>query len=160
MVRYREEHTVRRELAAGVAAGAVGTLALNAATYLDMAGRGRPASTTPADTAGKLSDLADVDLGDEETAANRREALGALLGLLAGVGVGAGYGLLRAKVAVPRPLAATGLTVGAMTAGNLPMTMLRLTDPRQWDATSWAADALPHVAYGLAAAAAYELFDS
>lgn len=31
----------------GLAAGAAGTTALNAVTYLDMALRGRPASTTP-----------------------------------------------------------------------------------------------------------------
>ncbi len=40
-----------RNLLAGVAAGAAGTTALNAVTYLDMATRARPAGSTPDDTA-------------------------------------------------------------------------------------------------------------
>lgn len=149
--------TMRRELAVGVTAGAAGTVALNAATYLDMLGRGRSASSMPADAAGKL--LADVDLGDEGTAPNRREALGALLGLVTGLGVGAVYGLIRSRVDVPSPIAALGLAAAAMAGSDIPMTALGLTDPREWDATSWAADSLPHLAYGVAATAAYRVFD-
>ncbi len=39
----------------GAAAGAAGTTALNAVAYLDMAVRGRPASSTPEDTVERLS---------------------------------------------------------------------------------------------------------
>ena len=46
----------------GVAAGAVGTAVLNTLTYLDMAVRGRPSSSVPADTAGKMADLFGVTL--------------------------------------------------------------------------------------------------
>ncbi|MGI8900330.1 MAG: hypothetical protein ACR2HA_05280 [Nocardioides sp.] len=39
--------SVGRSVLAGVAAGAAGTTALNAVTYLDMAIRGRGTSSTP-----------------------------------------------------------------------------------------------------------------
>ncbi len=151
---------MRRELAAGLAAGAVGTVALNAATYLDMLGRGRPSSSMPADAAEKVGEMADVQLGDEETAPNRQEALGALLGLVTGLCVGAVYGLVRSKVDVPTWLATLGLGAAAMVGSDVPMTALGLTDPREWGAAGWAADVVPHLAYGAAAAAAYEIFDS
>ena len=32
------------------------------------------------------------------------------------------------------------------------MTALGITDPRQWSATDWASDVVPHVAYGDVAA--------
>ncbi len=150
---------MRSELAAGIVAGAVGTVALNVATYLDMLGRGRPSSSMPADAATKLGQLADIPLGDEDTAPHRQEALGALLGIVTGLGVGAVYGLVRSKFDVPTRVAALGLSAAAMAGSDLPMTALRLTDPREWDAASWAADLLPHLAYGAAAAAAYRIFD-
>jgi len=151
---------LRRELVAGIASGAVGTFALNAATYLDMVGRGRPSSSMPADAAKKLSALAQVDLGDDDTAPNRREGLGALLGLVTGLGVGAAYGLVRSRVEVPTPLAAIGLGLAAMAGSDAPMAALGLTDPRDWDRTSWISDLLPHLAYGAAAASAYRVFDA
>lgn len=149
---------MRRELIAGIAAGAVGTTALNAATYADMVGRGRPASHLPADAAGRLVATAHVDLGNETSAPNRREGLGALLGIVTGVTVGAAYGLVRSRVRVPAALAAIGLGAAAMLAGDAPMTALGLTDPREWEASSWVADLLPHLVFGAAAATAYELF--
>jgi len=151
---------MRRALAAGIAAGAVGTVALNAATYLDMLVRGRPASTLPADAADTLADAAGADLGDAETAPNRGEALGALLGIATGLTVGAVFGVVQRRARLPYPLAALGLGAAAMAGSDLPMTALGLTDPRDWDGTSWAADALPHLAYGAAAAATYALIDS
>lgn len=151
---------MRRELTAGIAAGAVGTVALNVTTYLDMAVRGRPASSAPADAAGKLADGVGVELGDDEEAPNRREALGAILGLLTGLGVGGLYGLVRGRVRVPLPVAAVGLGAAAMVGSDLPMTAFGLTDPRDWDAASWASDVVPHLAYGVATGLAYQLFDS
>ena len=44
-----------RETLTGTAAGAVGTVALNVTTYADMAIRGRPPSSVPAEVAGKLT---------------------------------------------------------------------------------------------------------
>ena len=57
-----------REVLLGTAAGAVGTAALNAATYTDMAVRARPPSSVPAEVAGKLAEKAGVDLGSDEEA--------------------------------------------------------------------------------------------
>jgi hypothetical protein len=144
---------------AGAAAGAVGTIALDVTTYLDMALRGRPSSSTPSDAAGKLVDLVGLDLGDDEdTAANRRSGLGALLGYATGVGVGVAYGALRARVRVPNPVAAVGLGLVAMAGSDGPLVGLGLTDPREWGAAGWAADIVPHLAYGVFTALAFEGF--
>jgi hypothetical protein len=75
-----------RRMVLGAAAGALGTTALNAATYLDMLVRGRPASETPAELvkrieraiAGARSDPKNKEA--RRRARNRREAAGALHG--------------------------------------------------------------------------------
>jgi hypothetical protein len=125
-----------RGLLAGAAAGAAGTTALNAVTYLDMALRGRPASSAPEDTVEKLSEVAAVPVpGDKETRANRIAGLGPLTGLLAGVGTAAVLGALR-SVGMRPGLAASSLAAaaGAMIVGTAPMTALGITDPRTWTA--------------------------
>jgi hypothetical protein len=104
-------------------AGAVGTSVLNTVTYLDMAVRGRPASSVPSETAGKLADIAGVPLsggsnegeqdGGDPTADNRKEAIGALMGYLTGFGVGAAYGLLRPRLPARVPLAIAGVGIAA-----------------------------------------------
>lgn len=137
----------------GAAAGAAGTTALNAVTYLDMAVRGRPASTTPEKSVEKLSDLAGVDIpGDEQKRQHRLQGLGPLLGLGTGVAVGAVYGVL-AQVPGLRALPGTLLAGGvAMAGANAPMVGLGLTDPRSWSPAAWASDVVPHVAYGMTTA--------
>lgn len=142
----------------GLAAGAAGTVALNAATYLDMAVRGRPASSTPATTVGTLADKAGVELADDpETGENRRSGLGALMGYVTGLGVGVAYGVLRSRVGPVSPAVATvGLATAATVASAGPMTMLGITDPRQWDAKSWAMDIGPHLAYGVVTAVTHD----
>src|SRR4051795_11606526 len=81
----------------GAAAGAAATTALNAVTYLDMTVRGRPTSSTPEQTVEKLAEKAHVEIpGDEEHRRNRVQGLGALTGLVAGIGVGGLAGLVRA----------------------------------------------------------------
>src|SRR5687768_12165873 len=73
----------------GAAAGAAGTTALNAVTYLDMAVRGRATSSTPERTVEKLAEKAHVPIpGEDETRVNRVQGLGAVTGLVAGIGVG------------------------------------------------------------------------
>ena len=47
----------------------------------------------------------------------------------------------------------------AMLAGNGPMTVLGVTDPRTWKPADWAADVLPHIAYAVVAAATFDAFD-
>lgn len=142
----------------GLIAGAAGTVALNVASYLDMAVRGRGASSAPAETAGQLADTTGVDLAEEPaTADNRRSGLGALMGYVTGLGVGAAYGALHSRVGrLSRPAAALGLTAAATVASTGPMTMLGITDPRQWDAKSWAMDLGPHLAYGVVTAVVYD----
>jgi len=134
------------DVMAGVLAGAAGTTALNAVTYIDMAWRARPASTTPQTTVEKLAEATGVAI----------PALGALTGMLTGVGVGAAYGLANACGLQPTfAVGATLATAAAIAASNGPMTLLGITDPRTWSATDWASDVVPHLAYGLVTAAAY-----
>lgn len=136
----------------GAAAGAAGTTALNAVTYVDMAVRGRGASSTPEVTVEKLAEKAHVSIpGDEEDRENRIQGLGPLTGLISGVGVGALAGLARAAGFRSSPLVGTGLTtLAVLLATNGPMTVLGITDPRTWSAADWISDVVPHVAYAAA----------
>ncbi len=145
----------------GAAAGAAGTTALNALTYVDMAARGRPASSTPETTVERLSEVAHVPIpGDEQTRENRVSGLGPLTGQLAGVGIGALLGLARAAGWRPAIGVSTAIaTVGAMVGTSGPMTLLGVTDPRTWPATSWVVDVVPHLAYGAVTAAVFERLD-
>jgi hypothetical protein len=123
-------------------------------TYLDMAVRGRPASSTPEDTVDRLAEAAGVDIpGEGQTRQDRLSGLGALTGLLTGVGVGALAGLLTTKLRLPLPVLSVLIGTAAMAGSNIPMTALRITDPRTWDATSWVSDIIPHLAYGAVTAA-------
>ncbi len=79
----------RLAVLAAAAAGAAGTTALNTVTYLDMAVRGRSASSTPETKVGKLSEKAHVPVpGDGDPRQNRLQGLGPLTGLVAGIGCG------------------------------------------------------------------------
>lgn len=134
----------------GAAAGAAGVTALDAVTYIDMAGRARSASDTPQRTVATLARRIGHPVeGDSDTRANRLAGLGALSGIVTGVGVGAAFGLLRG-VGLRPPIWAGSLLVGAvaMIAANGPMAGLRVTDPRTWSMADWVADIVPHMAYG------------
>jgi hypothetical protein len=133
----------------GAAAGAAGTTALNAVTYLDMAIRGRPSSSTPEDTVEKLSDTIGVPVpGDEETRRNRLSGLGPLLGAVAGVGAGAALGALLCGRRPGFPLTMTVASGMGMVVGNGPMTVLQITNPAEWSPADWVSDVVPHLAYG------------
>ena len=136
----------------GAGAGAAGTTALNAVTYLDMVIRGRGTSSTPEQTVEKLAEKAGVTIpGDEPTRQNRVAGLGPITGIVAGVGVGALVGLVRALGFRTSPFVGTGLvTAGVLVATNGPMTVLGVTDPRTWSATDWISDVVPHLAYSAA----------
>ncbi|MEV1289397.1 hypothetical protein [Micromonospora sp. NPDC049679] len=139
----------------GVIAGAVGTLAIDAVTYVDMAVRARPPSPTPQKSAEKLAETTELDLGPEDQAQNRRSGIGPLLGYATGVGTAVGFGALTKGRPVPLPVAAMLLGVGAMVASNAPMAALGVSDPRRWSRTDWISDIVPHLAYGVAAAATW-----
>jgi hypothetical protein len=141
----------------GLVAGAAGTTALNAVTYLDMAVRGRPASGTPERSVQRLAEAGGIGLGgDPDKAENRKAGLGPLLGYGTGLGTAVVYGLMARDRRVPRPAAGLAMTGLAMLGANVPLTVLGLTDPRQWSLQDWASDILPHLAYGVVAAGVYE----
>ena len=148
-----------RGLAIGAAAGAAGTTALNAVTYLDMVLRARPASSTPEATVEALAERTGGTIpGDDDARRNRIAGLGPLVGIAAGVGVGVLLGAARA--AGVRPGLANGTLLAgavALVAGNGPMVALGVTDPRQWSATDWASDVVPHAVYGAVTAALLRL---
>ncbi len=103
----------------GTAAGAAGTTALNATTFADMALRGRPASSIPAQVAGELAERAGVDLGSDETRQNRKCGRGALSGYVVGLGAGAAYGLVRPHLGrVSKMRTGVALGLGAMEGRN------------------------------------------
>lgn len=153
-----------RNLLTGVAAGAAGTTALNVATYLDMIVNARPASTTPDDTVREIEKTTGASLSsdgpDSDEAANRRTAAGALLGVAAGLGTGALYGLVRPRLgSVPLVVLGLGAGVVANLGTTGPMAAFGITDPRDWPASSWVSDLVPHLTYGLATAAVWELMN-
>jgi len=145
----------------GAAAGAAGTTALNAVTYLDMAGRGRGTSSTPEQTVEALAEKVHVQIpGDEEQRQNRVAGLGPLTGLAAGIGIGVLAGLARAAGFRSQPLVGTALTtVGVLIGSNGPMTVLGITDPRTWSTTDWISDVVPHLAYGVVVKTTMDAFD-
>ena len=145
----------------GAAAGAAGTTALNAVAYGDMVLRGRAASSTPERTVEVLAEKAGVTIpGDEQTRQNRVQGLGPITGLVAGVGVGALVGLVRALGPRPSPVVGTALvTAGVLVATNGPMTVLGVTDPRTWSTTDWISDVVPHLAYSAVVTASMDAFD-
>jgi hypothetical protein len=157
-----------RTLLMGAAAGAVGTVALDITTYLDMAIRGRPSSEVPARTAVRLASAVGADLEAngqaisaeaEQQAHSRQSGVGALLGYAAGLGVGAAFGVIRPYLGqAPVGLTALALGAAAMAAGDLPPILTQATNPREWGTSGWVADIVPHLAYGLFTAMAYEAF--
>ncbi|MBF6590281.1 MAG: hypothetical protein IVW57_07080 [Ktedonobacterales bacterium] len=156
------EHALRR----GLLSGAVGTLTLNVTTYADMALRGRASSETPGKVVGLLADkmgLATIGTGaQDETARNRRSGVGALLGYATGLAVGTVYGLLRARRRgrVSTPIAGAIVGILAMVASDTPIVATGASDPRGWGVSGWAADVIPHLAYGLTTVAVYEVLAS
>ncbi|MEJ2860644.1 hypothetical protein [Actinomycetospora flava] len=136
----------------GTAAGAAGTTALNVATQADMAWRARPASDTPVETVSALAERADVAIpGRRRERRHRLEGLGGLAGAATGVAVGGVAGALRsAGVRLPAVLGVPVLGAAAMLTSDLPTARLGLTDLRSWSSRDWAADVVPHLAYGAA----------
>jgi hypothetical protein len=139
-----------KSLIRGALAGAAGTTALNAVTYLDMAVRGRPPSELPRRAVEKVAeDAGHPIVEDPGTREHRLEGLGALGGVVTGVGIGVLAGVVRPLlVRMPAALGAGLLGSAAMAATNLPMARMGLTDPAEWSAGEWASDVVPHLAYG------------
>jgi hypothetical protein len=152
---------VRRSLY-GAMAGAAGATTLNLVTFADMTLRGRPASEVPSKVVARLRALAGLDEGPTQGKAgtrtkNQRDAMGALLGIATGVGIGVAFGLLRPSVrSWPVPFVGTIVAAAAMVASDVPATALGVTDPGTWRAPDWAADIVPHLAFGLTTVAVFD----
>jgi hypothetical protein len=148
---------------AGVIAGATGTVALDVATYLDMAIRGRSASSAPSQLIDATAKSMHVPLSpqgvgaQDQQAQNRESGLGALLGYIYGLGVGCIYGLIRSRLQKNSiPLAAVGVGLAAMAASDVPLFVARISNPKSWGLSGWASDLIPHLVYGLVTVATYE----
>jgi hypothetical protein len=141
-------------LLSGAAAGAAGTSALNVITYLDIAVRGRPTSSTPERTVEAMARLFGLTVpGTGDILANRLLGLGALTGYAAGIGMGLILGLVWALGWRPGILLATLVaTALALIGTNGPMTVLGVTDPRTWGLVGWISDVIPHFGYGVVTA--------
>lgn len=139
----------------GAAAGAAGTTMLNVVTYADMVLRARPASDTPTATVEALEARLGLRLpGSDNERRNRVPAVGALMGIVAGVGTGALLGAVREAGVPPGRLLGTLLaSAGALAGTNGPMIVLDVTDPRAWTPRDWVSDLVPHIAYGMVTAA-------
>lgn len=139
----------------GALAGAAGTTALNAVTYLDMAVRGRGTSDTPERLVERAAGAAGVSIpGDGDERDNRLAGLGPLSGTAVGVVVGAVYGALdralaRRGRAVPAPVEIAAIGATAMALSDVPLTVLGISDARTWAAKDWLADGVPHLAYAV-----------
>jgi len=153
-LKTRQISTLWAGLLSGAAAGAAGTTALDVITYLDIAVRGRPTSTTPERTVEAMARLFGLTVpGSGDVLANRLLGLGALTGYAAGIGMGVTLGLAYALGWRPRLLVATLVaTAIALIGTNGPMTVLGVTDPRTWGVVGWISDLIPHFGYGLVTA--------
>ncbi len=151
-----------RHVFLGAVAGAVGTVALNVATYTDIAVRGRGASNVPSTMVKNLAEAAGVGAlaSDDETTANRRGGISALLGYAEGLGIGVAYGLLRPTLrGVPMLLTAVATGAAAMALSDGMIAKSGASDPRTWGSADWAADTIPHIVYGLALAISFDALD-
>jgi hypothetical protein len=155
---------VLRNALKGLLAGAAGTVALDIASYADMALRGRPPSNAPSKMVSTLANMLHLPLSSQgvgaqdPTAQNRESGLGALLGYINGLGTGVVYSLLRSQrdEEVSLPLAGTLVGMGAMAASDVPLVMLKVSDPKTWGASGWISDIIPHLIYGFVTVATYE----
>ena len=152
---------IGKGLLVGMAAGAAGTTALNAVTYLDMAIRGRAASSAPETAVQTIGGKLGIEVpGDPDTRQHRTTGLGALLGIATGVGVGSVLGVARAagwRPSLSRSAVLVGLA--AMLGSDTPMVLLGISDARDWSVADWLSDLAPHLAYGLATAATAQAMD-
>ncbi|HEX6477630.1 MAG TPA: hypothetical protein VF043_02205 [Ktedonobacteraceae bacterium] len=152
-----------RNVLMGTIAGAAGTVALDIASYADMAIRGRPSSNAPAKLVENLAKIVHLPLSsqgtgsNDQTVQNRESGLGALLGYVNGLGTGALYGLVRSQLDnVPIPLAGILVGLAAMAESDVPLITLGKSDPKSWGFSGWTADIIPHLIYGLVTVLTYE----
>lgn len=156
-----------RHVLKGLLAGAAGTIALDIATYADMALRGRSSSNAPSKMVSTIATRVHLPLSpqgvgiEDQTAQNRESGLGALIGYVNGLGTGVIYGLLRSqRKEIPLPLTGTLVGLAAMAASDVPLVLLNVSDPKTWGASGWLSDLVPHLIYGFVTAATYEVLSN
>ena len=133
----------------GLVAGAAGVSALHVATYLDMAIRGRPASSVPEQAVDRLTAQLGISLGSGRAAEARRTALGALGGFATGIAAGGVYSAVAPALSgLPQSVRAVGVGLGVMAWTAVGNARLGISDPRKWSFTDWMEDLVPHVAFG------------
>jgi len=147
----------------GMVAGAMGTVALDITTYMDMVIRGRSSSNATSKLVDTIAEKIRLPLSSQgvgsqdQTAQNRESALGALLGYVNGLGAGCIYGMLRSQSdEIPIPLAGTLVGLTAMAASDVPLVTLGVSNPKTWGISGWLADLIPHLVYGIVTVATYE----
>ncbi|MFC8617976.1 hypothetical protein ACFT9M_16395 [Micromonospora purpureochromogenes] len=70
-----------------------------------------------------------------------------------GIGAGAVFGVLAGTRRMPLAVATALLGGAVMATTDGSLAVLRISDPRTWRRSDWIADLVPHLAYGMAAAA-------
>ncbi|GAC1406072.1 MAG: hypothetical protein NVSMB64_11430 [Candidatus Velthaea sp.] len=146
----------------GALAGAAGTMALDVASYTDMAVRGRAPSSMMQTSAQKLAEKLGIESlaapEPDETTKNRQTATGSLLGYAVGIGAGVVYGVLRPQLKgkVPLGLAAVAVGLGVMALTDVSATVLGAADPKSWKPSDWLSDVIPHLIYGFETAYTFE----
>jgi hypothetical protein len=148
-----------RHVCIGAIAGAVGTVALDVTSYGDVAVRGRAPSDVPATMVKNFAEAAGLGAlaSDDEATANRRGGIGALMGYANGIAVGAAYGLVRPALrGVPAIVMAVTAGAVAMALSDAAIAKRGASDPKTWSAADWTADAVPHLAYGVALALSFD----
>ncbi len=140
----------------GLISGAVGTTALLAVTYADMALTGRAASRVPEESVTTMLKRS----GRPVPSDNVLTGLGALSGMATGVGLGVVASLLRsAGVRLPAAVGAPAIGALAMAATDVSIARLGVSDPRTWTAADWTRDVVPHLAYGIGVRATMDRLD-
>lgn len=139
-------------------AGAAGTVALEATTYLDVALRGRAPSNVPERVVGRIAEKTGFEPLEEsntdEIAEHRRVGASAMLGYLTGFAAATAAALLWApRRRLPLPVVAIVTGAAAMAISDIGATALGVTDPSSWDLRAWLADAIPHAVFGVTTAA-------
>jgi hypothetical protein len=136
----------------GAVAGAAGVTALNAITYLDMAVRARPSSSTPSQAVEEMAHRAGASIpGEGDDHDNRLAGLGPLTGILTGLATGIAAAFARPVLArLPAPLAVMTVGALAMVGADGPLVGLGLTKPGEWGTADWLSDIVPHLGFGAA----------
>ncbi len=72
------------------------------------------------------------------------------MGVVVGAGAATVLGALRKRgVRLPAPIPVLLIGAVAMALSDVPLKVFGISDPADWERPDWAADAIPHLLYGL-----------